>query len=364
MRTVRHTSPTARRNPSRVRPKLAWAAPFVAVAAVGSLVLGQAPTRPDPAVAPDRGVAGAPARHEVAHDLTMVAANRVVLMRRKGFVTGDGQTVYVANDTEFRPTTRVAVPPRVRARSWVVVDLDTGRLLGKHRARAWLPQASTMKLLTALTAVRTIEPDARHRVTRFEASQTCSCAGIKRGRWYTRNTLLAGMLLPSGNDAAEAVAGSHLSGRRAFYRAMNDLALELGARDTVAKNASGLTAAGSHSSARDLVILLRAAIEDPTISRILGMSSATIATATGRLSHTVWRGTDYVNKYPNALGKSGYTTPAKNTLVVETEIDGHQIAVASLGAPSGYSTSGARALTEWATANFDGLKGVGRLPHS
>lgn len=358
MRPVRPAQPPARRTPG-LRHRLRWAAPLAAVAAVSSLVIGQAPDQSGAASTRTQ------ARPTATADLELVARNRVELLRRKGRIVGDGRTVYVANGTEFRPAaTSVAIPPRVRARSWVVVDLDTGRLLGKHQARARLPQASTMKLLTALTATRTIEPTARHRVTKFETSQVCSCAGVERGRVYRRDTLLAGMLLPSGNDAAEAVAGSHPSGRWAFYRAMNDLARELGARDTVAKNASGLTAAGSHSSARDLVLLLRAALADQTVAGILAQRSAVIATANGRHRHTVWRSTDYVNKVEGSLGKSGWTTPAQNTLVVMTPVEGRRIAVASLGAPTGYSTDGARALTEWAAENFDALLGVGRLPLS
>ncbi len=290
---------------------------------------------------------------------------RVELTRRTGTVTGDGRTVYVANRTDFRPRrTEVTLPPRVRGRSWVVVDLDTGRILGKYRSRARLPQASTMKLLTAVTAARTVPVGTAHRVTRFEARQTCSCAGLRPGYRYARDTLLAGMLLPSGNDAAEAVAGSHPRGRRAFYAAMNRNAERLGATDTVARNASGLTADGTHSSARDLVLLLRAALRQPAVAEVLAMPSAKIASVRGRDPHTVWQGTDYVNKYAGARGKSGWTTPAKNTLVVATEIDDHRIGVASLGAPTGYSTSGARALTLWANRNFAGLRAVGQLPHS
>jgi D-alanyl-D-alanine carboxypeptidase (penicillin-binding protein 5/6) len=324
----------------------------LAVASISSLVLTQAP------LGPGRTVDG--------EQVTAVASvARVELARRKGHVTGDGRTVYVANSTEFRPRRgTVAIPPRVRARAWAVVDLDTGRLLGKHRARTHLPQASTMKLLTALTATRTVSRTARHRVTRYEARQICSCAGLRPGWRYTRDTLLAGMLLPSGNDAAEAVAGSHPRGRHAFYRAMNRLADELGATDTVARNASGLTAPGSHSSARDLLLLLRAALRDTTVAGILALPSAEVASVSGRDRHTVWRGTDYVNSYPSSLGKSGWTTPAQNTLTVATEIGGHRIGVASLGAPSGHSTSGARALTEWAAENFAGLRAVGRLPRS
>lgn len=325
-----------------------------AAATLAALLVTQAPAGPD---------TGLPAK-AMAEEVSMVAASsRVVLRRRTGRIEGDGRTRYVANRTEFRPRrTSVALPPRIRGKAWVVVDLDTGRLLGKYRARARLPQASTIKLLTAVTATGTIRPSTKHRVTRFETRQTCSCAGLVRGRWYRRNALLKGMLLESGNDAAEAVAGSHPRGRRAFYAAMNRTAGRLGATDTVVKNASGLTAAGAHSSARDLVLFLRAALADEPVTRILGLRTARIATVAGRHPVRLWRGTDYVNRYARSLGKSGWTTPAQNTLVVVTEIAGRRIAVASLGVPSGHSTRGARRLTRWAASNLSGLNAVGRLP--
>lgn len=357
MRTVRPAP-----QPPLPRRHLWWqrlAGPVAALAALSSLAVGQQTT-------PSAADAGAPTGTATAETLRTVAVSRVELKRRKGWVHGDGRTLFVANRTEFMPrrTTVVTVPPRVRARAWVVVDLDTGRLLGRFNHRKWLPQASTLKLLTALTATRTVAPDAKHRVSRYEAKQTCSCVGLKPGRVYSRDALLTGMLLKSGNDAAEAVAGMHPGGRWAFYQAMNDLARELGATDTVAKNASGLTAWGSHSSARDLVLFLRAALQDETVRRILSTPYAVVSTVTGKARRQIWRGTDYVNRYPGSLGKSGWTTPAQNTLVVVTEIDGRRIATAHLGAPSGYSTTGARALTEWAGANVEQLKPVGRLPHS
>lgn len=290
---------------------------------------------------------------------------RIELRRHRGTVVGNGRTLFLANRTTFRPRRmQVGLPPRVRARSWVVVDLKTGRVLGKHNARDKRPQASTMKLLTAVTAARTINRRIPHRVSRFEAHQTCTCAGLAPGRYYSFQTLMAGMLLPSGNDAAEALAGSYRWGRSGFYRAMNRTAHRLGARDTVAKNASGLTARGSHSSARDLVLLLRAALRRPAVRHVLAMRSARIATVNGRHRHTVWRGTDYVNLYPHALGKSGYTTPAGNTLVVGTWMGRHHIAVAVMHAPYGFVTSDARKLTTWAAGNFRGLRAVGALPRS
>ena len=354
----RWTPSHPRARSTRRTARLTFRSAALAVGVVGSLAVA-------PHTANHEGLRNASLPNEAAAPrIAMVSATEpVVLRRHRGVVNGDGQTVYLANHTRFRPAGSVSLPPQVRARSWVVVDLSTGRLLGKHRPRVDLPQASTMKLLTAVTAARTLSREP-HKVTRFEAHQTCTCAGLRAGRLYRFRTLLEGMLLPSGNDAAEAIAGSHPQGRYAFYQAMNQNAQRLGATDTVARNASGLTATGSHSSARDLVILLRAAMRYPLLTDVLGERSARITTVAGRFGHTVWRGTDYVNLYANSLGKSGYTTPAKNTLVVATRISGHQIAVATMGAPGGYSTSGARALTLWAADNFDGLMGVGTLPHS
>ena len=332
-------------------------AAVVAVASIGS-VATQSHVQPSQAV-------GHAVTASTSEQAARATAPEIELTQHRGVIVGDGQTIYLANRTEFRPRRlEVTLPPRVRARAWAVVDLASGRLIGEHDARRWLPQASTMKLLTAVTAANNHHLLLPHEVTRFEAHQTCTCAGLAISHPYTLKTLMEGMLLPSGNDAAEALAGSHPRGHDGFYAAMNRTARRLGARDTVARNASGLTAAGSHSSARDLVILLRSALHHPVVRQVMAMRSALIASVDGRRQHTVWRGTDYVNLYPHSLGKSGYTTPAGNTLVVATRMGGHHIAVAVMHAPYGYVTSDARKLTEWAAANFAGLGRVGRLPHS
>jgi D-alanyl-D-alanine carboxypeptidase (penicillin-binding protein 5/6) len=176
---------------------------------------------------------------------------------------------------------------------------------------------------------------------------------------------MAGMLLPSGNDAALALAGAAGRGHAWFIRAMNAKARALGATDTHVVTPNGLTARGAHSSARDLLIFLRAAQANRVVEPVLEMPVFRLGPRGGK-THRVYRGTDYVNEYarinPGTQGKSGYTTPAMNTLVVATPINGHRIGVATLGAPGGYSTSGARALTLWAAHNFSRLGQVGHLP--
>jgi len=270
------------------------------------------------------------------------------------------------NGTLFRPEGTVADPPHVRARAWVVADLETGRLLGIHRAIAELPMASTIKLLTAVTATRTVARFPDHRVTWREAHpEYCVCAGLVVGRRYTREALLAGMLVPSGNDAAEALAGSHPRGHRAFLLAMNAIASELGASHTHAATPSGLTAPNGYSSARDLLVLLRAAQSAPPVERVLGLATYDLGPRFGK-THRVYRRTDFVNRYvdrwPGLEGKSGFTTPAKNTLVVNVPIRGRHIGVAILGAPDDTITPAAKRLTLWAADNFRRLGDVGLLP--
>ena len=271
-------------------------------------------------------------------------------------------TAVTLHGTRYRPVGHTAPPPVLRAHAWAVADLDSGAILGRHRARARLPQASTIKVLTALTALRRVPAGVPVRATPRSAATMCSCAGVVAGRRYPRRMLLAGMLTTSGNDAAEALAGGDRRGRGAFISAMNHLATRLGATDTVAKNPSGLDAPGAHSSARDLIVLLRAASHAPAVARWLDVRGARFGSLhSGR--YWLPTGTDFVHLHPQSYAaKSGYTSNADNTLVTATRLHGHRIAVAMLGAPSGYTTTGAWALTRWAARNARALAPVGLLP--
>jgi D-alanyl-D-alanine carboxypeptidase (penicillin-binding protein 5/6) len=275
--------------------------------------------------------------------------------------------VAVVKGTTYRPRTdTVPAPPGVRGRSWLVADMDTGTLLAKHDPRRRLPQASTIKLLTALTARYRVPADRPVVATRLAARTICSCAGVRAGRRYTREMLLGGMLVRSGNDAAEALAGGDPRGRSAFIAAMNRTAARLGATDTVARNPSGLDQSGAHSSARDLLVFLRAASGHPVIAPWLDTTEFEFG-PNGGGRWWLQTSTDYVQSYADSYAaKNGYTTDARSTLAAATELEGYpgrRIGVAVLGAPSETaSTRDARQLTRWATLNRGGLGPVGRLP--
>ncbi|HWL96396.1 MAG TPA: hypothetical protein VNP20_03570 [Nocardioidaceae bacterium] len=266
------------------------------------------------------------------------------------------------NGTVYRPIAPVPAPPKVRARSWVVVDMVSGHILGRHRARSRLPQASTIKLLTAVTSLHRVHPTNPLRATRRAGKTICSCAGVKAGRRYSRAMLLSGMLVTSGNDAAEAIAGADPGGRARFIGAMNRTAARLGATDTVARNPSGLDQAGAHSSARDLLVFLREATRRPSIARWLDTPSTRFGPI-GARRHLLTSSTDYLLMYANSYAaKNGFTSRAGNTLTAATLINGRRIGVALLHARSGFTTKGARRLTTWAANNAERLAPVGRLP--
>ena len=275
----------------------------------------------------------------------------------------------VVNGTTYRPIGAAKPPPRVHARAWIVVDLSTGVVLGRHRAHARLPQASTMKLLTALTATHRISATRPLRATRIAARTICSCAGVIAGRHYTRDMLFGGMLVPSGNDAAEALAGADPKGRASFIGAMNKTADRIGATETVARNPSGLDAAGAHSSARDLVLLLRAAARRPAVVKWLDTPQVRFGAIGGR-RHLLRAVADYELLFPDSYAaKSGFTTRARNTLVAASHFlanDGvtRDIGVSVLGAEAGFTTRGARGLVKWAGNNRTLLGSVGQLPGS
>ncbi|QWC85473.1 hypothetical protein KLP28_01425 [Nocardioidaceae bacterium] len=272
------------------------------------------------------------------------------------------------NGTTFRAVAPTTDPPAVSLATYAVADLDTGRILAARGANVRRQPASTIKLLTSLTAARQVAPRPRHRVTYAEAHpEFCICVGLSVGRRYSRDALMSAMLLPSANDAAEAMAGSDRRGRTAFLGSMNALAGELGLTRTRAMNPSGLTAYGASSTARDLLVLLRAAQADPVVAPFLGMGSALFGPLRNE-TRTIYRGNAYIDRFRIAEGKTGYTSAAGYNLVVahpvrDADGDVRRIGVAALGAPSRDANSrSVAALIRWVADHHDVLRPVGTLP--
>jgi D-alanyl-D-alanine carboxypeptidase (penicillin-binding protein 5/6) len=230
--------------------------------------------------------------------------------------------------------------PAVTARAALVVDLDAGQTLYALRPNEPLPPASTAKLMTALVTVRRADLKARVVVSVRAAGTPGSRMGLVAGETLTVRDLLYGLLLPSGNDAAVALAEHVAGSEAAFVRLMNEAAAELGLRGTRFTNAHGNDEPGETTSAADLVLMVRAVLAYPLLAQIVATPS--VQTAGRALTNTnellgVYRGADGV--------KTGTTDLAGECLVASVTRDGHRLLTVVLGSQDRYADT--RALLDF-----------------
>lgn len=226
------------------------------------------------------------------------------------------------------PNSGAAVPQDITANSWLIADIDSGAIIaakdphGRHRP------ASTMKVLTALAALRELKLDDTIVGSPQDVAQECTCVGIEPEQKYTVAQMVAAMLLDSGNDAANAVA-EKLGGVPATLTKMNKLAGDLGAKDTRAMTPSGLDSAGMSTSAYDLGLIFRAAMHNNDFARIDAEHAIQWpASKAGGPEHLLINQNLLLGRYPGALGgKNGYTNDARQTFIGAADHNGRKLLV-------------------------------------
>ena len=236
--------------------------------------------------------------------------------------------------------------PSVSAASAVLMDADAGRVLYEKDSHTRRLIASTTKLMTALVALESGH-DLEETVTVAR-----SWTGVEGSSIYLRpeeevslETLLYGLLLRSGNDAALAVAG-HCGGTvEEFVSRMNRKARELGMTDSSFANPNGLNAEGHYSTAYDMALLGRACLENETLAKIVSTKSITLGARTfTNHNKLLWR-------YEGCIGmKTGYTEKAGRTLVSAARRDGVTLICVTLNAPSDWADHAA--LFDYGFANY------------
>ena len=207
----------------------------------------------------------------------------------------------------------------------ILVDADSGRVLYEQNADARMLIASTTKIMTALVAIR--EGNLSDVVTvKREATLTeGSSMYLKEGEKLTLETLLYGLMLCSGNDAAVVIADHVGGGQADFAQLMNKTARELGMEATSFSNPNGLDAEDHYSTARDMAKLACAAVRNETLLRIASTQSVTIGGRTMTNHNKLLR---YVD---GCLGlKTGYTRAAGRTLVSCAERNGQRLVAVTL----------------------------------
>ncbi|MFY1622883.1 D-alanyl-D-alanine carboxypeptidase family protein [Micromonospora sp. WMMD735] len=228
-------------------------------------------------------------------------------------------------------------PPPVTATSWLVADLDTGAVLGGCGPHEYGTPASVQKLLLAATMMPKLNPKQVVTVTRpdLDIEPGSSAVGLlDRGR-YPVETVWLGLLLQSGNDAANLLARLGAGSAAAGVREMNAEARRLGALQTHAVTPSGLDGPGQFTSAYDLALIARVCFADPTFRRYALTERTQIPAqpALRKPGFQIQNENQLIYRYPGALGgKTGFTDLARHTYVGAAERGGRRLVVTLLGA--------------------------------
>lgn len=251
--------------------------------------------------------------------LCAAAAAVGLLWGSLGFSYGEMTVAVMAGDLE------------VNAEAAVVMDADSGRLLYAQNPDKRLANASTTKIMTALLTLEQPDQDRYFTVDSDAIQVEGTTMGLQPGDSVTLHQLAAGMLLPSGNDAANAAAVEIAGSEEAFVRLMNQRAAELGLENTQYRNPSGLDAEGHYSSARDLATLAAHALENEDFADIVSKQEIRMAFGNPPYNRSLYTTNKLLERYPYAIGvKTGYTDDAGLCLVTAAEKDGTRLIIVTL----------------------------------
>lgn len=256
---------------------------------------------------------------------------------------------------------RAAAQVPTSAKSAILMDAQTGRVLAEQDADARRPIASTTKIMTGLLICEAGELEREISVAPEAVGVEGSSMYLKAGERLRVRELLYGLMLHSGNDAAAALAIADAGSIPAFVEKMNAKAAQLGLRGTHYANPHGLDSEENYSTARDLAQLTRAALQNEDFRTVV---SAKQASAAGR---TLCNHNKLLWMYPGAIGvKTGYTRAAGRILVSAAEREGQRLIAVTISDPDDWADHAA--LLDYGFSHFPQRRlvtcgeAVGRLP--
>ncbi|HET7771110.1 MAG TPA: D-alanyl-D-alanine carboxypeptidase family protein [Chloroflexota bacterium] len=234
--------------------------------------------------------------------------------------------------------------PSLSGESAIVVDVERREVLYAKNAHKRQLMASTAKIMTALVAIERA-PLERVITVPQEATQVePNHMGLKAGEKLTLKELLYGLMLDSGNDAAEAIAHGvgGTAGRTQFIAWMNEKAQQLGLQNTKFANPSGFDDTNAYSTAYDLAVIGAHALKNQELRAIYGAKSVVIQSSKEPGREHGWYGPGNLNAllatYRGAIGiKPGYTEDAGYTLVAAAEREGRTLISVTLNSRQHFS---------------------------
>ena len=224
------------------------------------------------------------------------------------------------------------------AKAAILINADTGEVIYSHNIEERLPMASTTKIMTALLLCEYGNFEREITVTAEMLRVEGSSMGLLAGDRVTLHDLLYGLLLASGNDAANVVAfvlGGTVNG---FAKLMNERAAELGLKNTHFVTPSGLDADGHYTTAYDLAMLTRYALSNEEFAKAVASKSAVLNYGNPPYRRTLTNHNKLLKTYEGAIGvKTGFTKKAGRCLVSAAEEDGKKVIAVTLNDPDDWN---------------------------
>lgn len=219
------------------------------------------------------------------------------------------------------------------AASAILIEAETGTVIYEKNADKQRAMASTTKIMTAILTIEAGDLDSEFTVDSYAIRVEGTSMGLREGDRVSRRDLLYGILLPSGNDAANAAAVSVSGSIGSFVELMNRKAQELGLASTHFVTPSGLDAEGHYTTARDLASLTAYAMKNEIFRDIVCRSSAEVEFGNPPYMRTLYNSNKMLQRYEGAIGvKTGFTDNARRCLVSAAERGGVTLIAVTLNA--------------------------------
>lgn len=232
----------------------------------------------------------------------------------------------------------VQAEPGVTAKAAILIEANSGKILYEKNARERLPMASTTKIMTSLLALESGGLDDWFTIDENAIKVEGSSMGLQAGDQVTMRTLAYGMLLQSGNDAANAVAVKLAGSADAFAVRMNERAQQIGMENSHFVTPSGLDNEEHYSTAEDMAKLARAALQNSDFREICSSYKAKVEYGNPPYTRWMTNHNRLLNEYEGTIGvKTGFTKKSGRCLVSAAERNGVRLIAVTLNAPDDWN---------------------------
>lgn len=231
-----------------------------------------------------------------------------------------------------------ASPQGVSAKACVLMLADTREVLYAENENEQLSMASTTKIMTSLLALESGLWEQQIKVTSDMVAVGGTSIGLLPDDLISVRTLISGMLLESGNDAANVTAYAVAGGQAQFLELMNQKAAEIGMKNTHFDSVSGLDTDSHYSTAYDMALLTAYALENPKFRSICSEKSERVYYGNPPYARTLYNHNRLLSSYEGAIGvKTGFTKKSGRCLVSAAERDGVTLIAVTLNAPDDWN---------------------------